>query len=171
MPEIIDRETTRPPYGAMFATDAIMRANRETGGHYFDADTMRFFDSRVLDGTYGGRFFITSERSGFDRSSPRFYTVREFMPDGSIETVGDFNGHGTSGAARRAARELAKGTHSYYFSGRHGRRGREASYIVAGAVDPWHAMARLSKDFRIAFMGRAEGTQFESPHYIRLQAR
>lgn len=156
----------RPAYGAMFTIDAIMRANRESGGHYFDADTMRFFSSRVLPTVIAGRFFITSERTGFDHSSPRAYSVREFMPDGSIETVGEFNAYATSGAAKTAARNAAKTRHDYYFEGQHGKNGRRATYVVA-ADDAWAAMDRLHRNFRVYHCGRAMDHMADYP---RLEA-
>lgn len=161
----------QPPHGAMFCTDAIIRANRESGSHYFDADTMRFFGSRVLDGVYGGRFFVTSERTGFDRSSPRAYSVREFMPDGTIETYGEFNGYATAGTARTAARNAAKTTHRYYFDGQHGKGGRKRCYVVSGAVDPWHALDALHANFRVRFCGRADDDRFTNgAHYVQVSA-
>jgi hypothetical protein len=171
---IADETRDRPPFGAMFSIGAIMRANAETGSHFFDRDTMRFFGSRVLDGVIGGRFFITGERSGFDHGSPRMYTVREFMPDGSIETVGDFNGYASPAAARRAARELAKSDEPgpYYFDVRHGKNGRRRTYVVHGAVDPWAAMEKLHKNARILHCGRAQDYMLNEhrDHYTHLQA-
>lgn len=170
MPTIID-DAEREPHGAFFTTNAIARANRDAGFHYFDADTMRFFGSRVLPRVFGGHLFVTSERSGFDPNSPRRYSVREVFPDGSIDTVGEFNEYATAAAATRAADRLSRETHSYYFDGRHGKNGRTAAYIVTGARDPWHAMERLHRNFRIRHMGRAEGEQFKSDHYTRLEAK
>lgn len=61
-------------------------------GHFFDEDTMRFFDSRILPEVYegyGGIYFITSEKFHTD---PRNYTVRRFFPDtGEIQTIKKFN--------------------------------------------------------------------------------
>lgn len=167
MTVFVDSATEREPYGAMFNTDEIQRAARETGSHFFDADTMRFFASRVLSGVYGGRFFVTSEKTGFD-STARAYTVREFMPDGSIETVGEFNDYATSAQARGAAQRAAKSdVHSYYFDGQHGRGGRARVYVVT-ASDPWEAMARLHKNFRVRFCGRAKDYMLDGSrsHYV-----
>lgn len=84
--------------------DMIRHANRAAGFHFFDADTLRFFQSRVSDTLYGGRFFVTSECPPF---GTRAWTVREAHPDGSIGTVGDFMEHATRAAAHRAARAAA----------------------------------------------------------------
>ena len=64
------------------------KLHREKGLHFFDADTMRFFNSKIHGATlYGGRYFVTSER--FDDTRPRRYSVREIDPKtGSISTVG-----------------------------------------------------------------------------------
>lgn len=86
------------------------------GSHFFDAATMRFFQSRVLDGVYapdghdaveGSRFFfVTSER--YD-DNPRHYavrvltllSVRDGRPAVDISTLGDR--HETAAQARKAA--------------------------------------------------------------------
>lgn len=86
------------------------------GSHFFDAATMRFFQSRVLEGVYapdghdaveGNRFFfVTSER--YD-DNPRHYavrvltlqSVRDDRPAVDISTLG---GHyDTAYQARKAA--------------------------------------------------------------------
>lgn len=77
-------------------------------GHWFDADTMRFFSSRVGDTVIGGRYFITSERNEtpYSPHEPRLYTIREAFSDASIDTVGEFQGYATRKQAERAARDL-----------------------------------------------------------------
>lgn len=92
------------------------------GSFFFSRDTMRFFNSRLLEGVYhscdskavpGAVFyFVTSEAYGDD---PRHYTVRRAVlgsqrddrPAIDIATVGEH--HATPAEARRAARELASG--------------------------------------------------------------
>lgn len=165
MPTIVNREHVEPTYGAMFSIDAIKEANRASGSHYFDADTMRFFGSRVLDGVIAGRLFITSERSGFDYDSPRAYSVREFMPDGSIETVGEFGDYTRPGTARTAAKAYSMVPHAYYFDGRHGRGGRKAVYVIT-AGDAWAAMDRLHANFRVFHMGHAADYMTAATGYI-----
>lgn len=160
-------DTTREAYGAMFSIGAIMAASRESGSHYFDADTMRFFGSRVLGDVWAGRLFITSERSGFDRYSPRMYTVREFMPDGSIETVGEFGEHATAAQARSAVKRVSREASTYYFDVRHGKAGRRVTYVIT-ADDPWAAMERLHKNARVLFCGRAQDYMTAEKGYIVL---
>ena len=82
----------------------VRAANHAAGQHWFSPETMRFFRSRIGKTLYGGRYFVSSEQ--YDYDAPRLYTVREVLPDGSINTVGDFQGYATSADARRAIRKL-----------------------------------------------------------------
>lgn len=90
-------------------------ANRNLGHHFFDADTLRFFSSRVHDDLYGGRFFVTSERDDYPSSygavwdGERRYTVRCANADGSIETVSTFGQYGSRSGAHAAAAKYAEG--------------------------------------------------------------
>lgn len=82
----------------------IEEANQRRGHHFFDEDTMRFFKSRILDGVYGGRFFVTSEKGP---DNVRRYTVREAKADGSVDTYGDFQDYATAAQAKGAARRAS----------------------------------------------------------------
>jgi len=77
----------------------ISAKNAANGYHFFDADTMRFFDSRIEAGPIGGRFFVTSEQfHGSNGSSgPRGFTVRVAHDTGNIGTIGGFAGPGPAG--------------------------------------------------------------------------
>ena len=89
----------------MFGTMAdVKEANRAIGHHWFEPSSMRFFRSRVGQTLYGGRYFISSEQ--FDDQSPRLYTVREVKPDGSIGTVGQFQGHRSRDHALTVIKDL-----------------------------------------------------------------
>jgi hypothetical protein len=97
-----------------FRTVADIRAANEAAGHYyFTPDTMRFFGSRVLSGVIAGRYFVTSERqpaSYYPQYFPageRRYTVRVAHDDGTIDTVGEFQGWSTARQARAHARFVA----------------------------------------------------------------
>jgi hypothetical protein len=57
-----------------FTIRQIKQANRAAGQYWFSPATMRFFKSRVLEGVYGGRYFVTSEKGP---SGVRLYSVRE----------------------------------------------------------------------------------------------
>lgn len=95
----------------MFDTiTAIKAANRAAGLHFFDADSMRFFRSKVESGVIGGRFFVTSEQFvTYDGvADVRRYTVRRADDDGAITTVGEFQQHPTEVGALGAAVAAAK---------------------------------------------------------------
>lgn len=69
----------------------VKKANKENGQHFFDRDTLAFFGSKVYLDLYtvaGRQFFVTSE-DNFNRTE-KGYTIREAMPDGDIETIGEF---------------------------------------------------------------------------------
>lgn len=87
----------------------IKTANRELGHHFFDADTMRFFRSRVESDVIGGRYFITSEQyeSSTGERAPRRYTVRVAKNNGDVDTVGEFQAFSTKAEAVAEARRLA----------------------------------------------------------------
>ena len=81
----------------------VKQKNRDSGYHFFDPDSMRFFGSRVESSLYKNNTFITSEYTGFDRKS-RAYTVRLFNEQtGNIDDVGGFGAYRTLAAAREAA--------------------------------------------------------------------
>lgn len=99
---VLDSTTTAPTFRTI---SAIREANRAAGFHFFDPSSMRFFDSRVLAGVIGGKYFVTSERFTYSdgTAEPRRYTVRSIDNAGRIDTVGDFQEWSTPGAARAAA--------------------------------------------------------------------
>lgn len=86
----------------------VAEANKRSGGHWFDADTRRFFSSRWDGPMIAGRFFISSERCTWTDNVPggrmaREYRVRVAFDDGMI---GDLDGlrYSTKAAALGAAR-------------------------------------------------------------------
>lgn len=117
MPQFRDRRTGSVTDGAGFkSVDDVKRANEAAGQHWFSPESKRFFDSRVgrtLHSGPGGHYFVSSEQfhdlSG--NSRPRAYTVRQAHPDGTVATVGEFQGHPTRESATRQARALAAGSH------------------------------------------------------------
>lgn len=84
----------------------IERLNRRVGHHFFDADTLRFFSSRVQEPVIANRFFITTERRGFDDPA-RCATLRMVTNAGTIETIGE-QGQFLSPAAARTALKKAR---------------------------------------------------------------
>ena len=88
----------------------VKAKNKAAGQHFFDADTMRFFGSRVESSLYKNNTFITSEYTGFERTS-RAYTVRVFdEATGSVDTADFPNGESTFNAFRtkEAAQDFCK---------------------------------------------------------------
>jgi len=86
----------------------VKRANAEIGHHWFEIQTMRFFQSRISQNLIGGRWFISSER-GWD--DVRRYTVRVVRANGEIDTEGGFDAfqaYATSAQATAAAQKFAR---------------------------------------------------------------
>jgi hypothetical protein len=82
----------------------VKDANKGIGHHFFDRDTMRFFNSRVEGGILKGCYFITSER--YDTDRPKEYTVRIAHEDGQVDTVYEFQAFGTRADAKEAINDL-----------------------------------------------------------------
>ena len=89
----------------------IRTANTVRGMHFFDRDTLRFFNSRILSDVYegtGGIYFATSEKGP---DGVRRYTVRRFeKATGSVGTFGTFQAYRTARAAKGAAKRAAEAT-------------------------------------------------------------
>lgn len=110
--------TTTDTYGAEFTLPgpyttiaAIKEANRKAGHHFFEADSMRFFRSKIARGVIiAGRLFITSEQfvPSDGPPDPRRYSVRVAHDNGSVATVGEFQAYATLAEAHRAAKEMAR---------------------------------------------------------------
>ena len=84
----------------MYTLATMKRINQEHGFHFFDDDTMRFFQSRVTDADTTTGLFITSERR---EGHSRLYTIRRFIPEtGDVEDVSDFQGFVNMYYARKA---------------------------------------------------------------------
>lgn len=105
-------------YSIYHVNDLISDYNRTSSGHFFDKDTMRFFNSRVIEYFRGNgetAYFITSEK--FDSNSKRLFTVREVKRvkvksfhgyKYSIDTVEEFQAFKTSAAAKKYIEKLLK---------------------------------------------------------------
>ena len=79
---------------------AIRHRNAAIGHHFFSADTMDFFGSRVEAGPFRDGIFITSEQPPH---GPRAYAIRKALPRGEIVTYGG----SPHGVCRYATREAA----------------------------------------------------------------
>jgi hypothetical protein len=86
----------------------IKAANKAANHHWFEPDTMRFFNSRICRKVLAGGFFVTSER--YDCNTPRRYTVRLCLENGHIETIGDFQQFASADSAYRAIVRLVRDT-------------------------------------------------------------
>ena len=89
----------------IWTVSALKQYARECGSHFFDADTMRFFRSRVAPRVYHmatGIVFITSEQ--FDANSPRLYTVRIMREGANFDDIDGFQAHSSLRQARAAAK-------------------------------------------------------------------
>lgn len=75
---------------------AVVKANDEIGHHWFEADTMEFFKTRLESDLIDGRYFITSEHGPY---GPRAFSIRLADEDAHIQTVGEFMEHETLEAA------------------------------------------------------------------------
>lgn len=94
-----------------YSTEDIRRhADGKT--HFFERDTMRFFNSRIGQNAHVcanpyKTLFVTSER--FDQRSRRLYTIRSYdCRTHDIDTIGEFQQYRTARAANKAAMEIAE---------------------------------------------------------------
>lgn len=85
--------------------DELAREHGRAGGHFFDADTMRFFGTRVCGSglLFGGRAFVTSEEVWGDGA--RSYAVRALPTPGDVREIVTW---GERLADRREAVRLAE---------------------------------------------------------------
>ncbi len=87
----------------------IAALNQSIGHHWFSKATMKFFNSKTYGSVHHGRYFISSEK--FNSDSQRRFTIRVVQPDGSIDTVGEFQAYTTYKAAWKALDDMiANGT-------------------------------------------------------------
>ena len=84
----------------------INEKNKENGYSFFEKDTMKFFNSNIHRGVYGGKYFISSEQfiSSRGHSEPRMYTIRKAHPDSAIDTVDSFQRFDSLAEAKRHIR-------------------------------------------------------------------
>lgn len=135
--------------------------NSGAGQHFFDADTLRFFDSRVSEDVYRHRFFFTSEKGP---GGKRRASIRMIMDDGHVETVGEFQRFANPAAARKAlATELAVGVevrndpYENDTEPTNPRRYNWRAYVgalpVGSRTTKWHAQRIAAQAKRPAYTG------------------
>ena len=76
----------------------VRQANQDIGHHWFERSTMRFFNTKIESRLIAGKRFITSERGPQD--TRKKYTIREAQADGTIDTIGTFQGFSTLAQAK-----------------------------------------------------------------------
>jgi hypothetical protein len=92
-----------------FYRSSMERERNRSKGHFFDADTVRKWKSKISDTCWivpslegESVYFITSEVMHISGSGPRVYSLRVILPSGSIRTVA-----GPYGSARPCKADLA----------------------------------------------------------------
>ena len=74
--------------------EQVKRHNKAQGFHFFDNDTLQFFNSRLESQLIGDKYFVTSERMELFR--PKLYTVRVYdWSTGKVGKLGRFQQHKT----------------------------------------------------------------------------
>lgn len=99
-------------YHAFNSESELADYNKRCGNHWFDADSKRFFSSRIGMIFHGQspadwNIFISSERNTWG-NEPRLYTVRQLQIDGQIESLSEFQQYRTSKQAQRAIEKYLK---------------------------------------------------------------
>lgn len=80
--------------------------SHQPNGHWFDAASMKFFNTKTPASAYEtklGVLFVTSE---VDPSGNKRYSVRRQHVSGEISTIGDFHHFPTAAAARAEIKRL-----------------------------------------------------------------
>jgi hypothetical protein len=99
------RFRVKPRYRSM---EDISKRNAAAGYFFFKPDTMRFFQSRVLDGFYPGKngcvFFVTSEKAP---GAERRYNVRIAESGGNVRTADGLRGYTNARTAHAAAKRAS----------------------------------------------------------------
>lgn len=69
--------------------DKAIRDSRNHGSYFFQPDTIRFWNSKVVAGMFPNNTFVTSE-DNFDRSKQLFTARLYDWRTHSVETIGEF---------------------------------------------------------------------------------
>ena len=109
-------KTTNKQFLALgnYLVDEIKTRAEIGSPHFFDADSMRFFSSRVSELCWRvgeDIYFITSEADkGYikHKGSVRAFTVRKCDKRGDIDTIGEFQGHETLNEARSKIKDIVE---------------------------------------------------------------
>ena len=99
-----------------YLLDEVKTRASKGSPHFFDADSMRFFSSRISDLCWrvGEKiYFITSEADRgwtIHKGSVRGWTVRAIDKKGDIQKLGEFQEHENLNEARKAIKETIEKT-------------------------------------------------------------
>lgn len=96
-------------YKSVFCIRDLIALHKEMtpDSHWFNAETMRYFKTRIYRRVYGRNIFITSEKKSFSDNS-RAYTVRQLSPDGQIKSLSEFLAYPTLARAKTAAIKFSR---------------------------------------------------------------
>ena len=95
----------------------VKKANKQIGDHFFDRQTMEFFNSRIESKLINNnknqkqnkQFFITSEQfkdNGINGYiAERLFTIREATKTGEIKTIGEFQGYNSKEQAKKELKQ------------------------------------------------------------------
>ena len=102
-------------YQPFWSKEELDHYNRNCGNYFFTPDSMRFFRSKFATVLHGKspanwNIFITSEQ--FDSRSPRLYTVRQMLMNGSTKHLSAFQQFSTLKQARKFAEDYIKANES-----------------------------------------------------------
>ena len=95
-----------------YLIDEVKTKSQKNAPYFFDKDSMRFFNSRVLELAWQKNneiYFITSEADSGriqHKGSIRAFTVRKLTVNGGIDTIGEFQGYATKREAQKAIMEI-----------------------------------------------------------------
>jgi len=105
--EALDEDAYGPKIDRIHSVDCIKKADKDARNHFFDRETMRFFNSRALGGLYkipaeNKILFVSSEKRDYE--TPREYRVRVF----DVKTSRVMNSKRMTFATPRQAKRAAK---------------------------------------------------------------
>lgn len=89
--------------------DEFIEGNRSRNLHYFDKETMRFFNSTVVKESWGeDGYFITGEHR-LDYEKPRYSIRKGDLETFQVKSVGEFQQYETKREAKVALKKIRTG--------------------------------------------------------------
>lgn len=90
--------------------DEFIQGNKDAGKHYFDKETMRFFDSKLVHASWNGDgYFLTSEqfRGVNSPDGLRCWSIRKGnLHTFNVESIGEFQTYKSLARAKTALKNL-----------------------------------------------------------------